>query len=156
VDRELLGAVVGVLSSLGAVHGILANGITDKPIELGSDNKPEDDDSNLDTGHARRIADSGQPGSDAFILEYPPVLSNRTANEHDDSDNGIDNTKSPRTAKRRRPCSSILPMLERRRFRITKMGKAEGKISITAIPASQETTMSGQLGGKFPLRRAAG
>jgi hypothetical protein len=111
MNGELLGAMVGLLSSLGAVHGILANGITDEPIELGSDNKSKGDDSNLDTGHARRIVDSGQLGSDAFILEYPPVLSNRTANEHDNGANGIGN-KSPRTAKRQRsaspPCNSIL------------------------------------------------
>lgn len=59
---------------LGAVHGILANGITDEPVELGSDNTSKGDGSNLDTGHARRIVDSGQLGSDASILEYPPML----------------------------------------------------------------------------------
>lgn len=90
----------GLLSFLGIVHGI-SNGITDEPIELGSDNESKGDDSNLDTGHARGIVDSGQLGSDAFILEYPHVLSNRTANEHDDSYNGIDN-KSPRIVKRQR------------------------------------------------------
>ena len=104
VDGELLGAMVGLLSSLGAGHGILANGITDEPIELGSDNTSKGDDSNLDTGHARRIVDSGQLGSDAFILEFPPALSNRTANEHNDGYNGIDN-KSPRIVKRQRSAS---------------------------------------------------
>ena len=101
--------MVCVLSSLGAVHGILANSITDKPIELGSYNKSEGDGGNHDTRHARRMVDSGQPGSAALILEHPPTLPNRMAGEHDDSDIGIDNPKSPRTAKRQRPCSSILP-----------------------------------------------
>jgi hypothetical protein len=82
-----------VLSSLD-VYGILANGITDKSIELGTDNKSEGDDSSLDTGHACRMVDSGKPGSDAFNLEHLPVLPNYTASKHD---------------MRQKHCSSILP-----------------------------------------------
>jgi hypothetical protein len=142
--------MVGVLSSLGAAHRILANGIADEPITLDSDDKPDDDNSNLDAEHASRTLNSGQPRSNAFILKHPPMLSNRTASEHDGSDINIDDTKSRQTAKRPRPCSSILP--HTRILPFTKMGKAAGKISITAIPTSQETAIAGQSGGKFLLR----
>lgn len=91
------------------MHGILSNRTADKPIQLGSDDKSKGDDSSLDAGHAHRMVGSGQPGSGAFIFEHPPVLPNRTASEHDSGDIGIDNAKSPRTTKRQRPCSSILP-----------------------------------------------
>jgi hypothetical protein len=60
------------------------------------------------------------------------VMDNATIHhtEHDNSDIGIENTKSPLIAKRQRP------ILEHPRFRITKLRRAAGKISIIAIPTS--------------------
>ena len=52
----------------------------------------------------------------------------------------------------RLPATPSYAVPARRRFRITKMGKAAGKTSITAIVRSQETTITGQSGGKFRLR----
>ncbi len=53
MDREPLAAMPSVLGSLDAVHRILANGIADEPIILECDDRPDDDDDNLDTKHTR-------------------------------------------------------------------------------------------------------
>jgi hypothetical protein len=70
-----------VLSSLD-IYRILANNIIDKSIKLGINNKSEGDNSSLNTRHACRIVDSRKPGSDAFNLEYLPMLSNYIASEY--------------------------------------------------------------------------
>lgn len=88
---------------------MLVNHTTDKPIRLCSDNQSRSDGSNFDVGQGCCMVDSGQPGSGAFISGHPPMLSNRTASEHEYGDVGIHNTKSPQTAKRLRPWSSIPP-----------------------------------------------
>lgn len=96
---------------LGAAHRILANGILDKPITLDSDDKQDDNDSNLPAEHASRTLNSGRLGNDAFNLENPPTLPDCKANEHGDGDIGIDNSKFPRTAERKSApprCDSIL------------------------------------------------
>lgn len=110
-DREPQVAMVSEPTP-GLVHRIVANGIADKPITLDSDDKLNDDDSNLHAKHMSRILNSGRPGNDAFSLINSPTLPNHVANEHDDGDISIDNTKSPRPAKRQRSaspsCNSIL------------------------------------------------
>ena len=104
--------MVGVLSSFGAAHRILANSIADESITLDSYNKLDNDDSDLHAKHASRSLSSGRQDNGAFNLENRPLLPNHTANEHDDCDIGIDNTKSLQPAKRQRsaspPCNSIL------------------------------------------------
>ena len=95
---------------LGLVRIILANDIIDGPIIFDSDDRSTDNNDFLDTRHAPRILESGQPGNNVWNLQSPPTLYNNTADRHVNCDNGIKN-KSPRTAKRQRsaspPCISI-------------------------------------------------
>jgi hypothetical protein len=104
MDQELLVAMVSVLSSLGRVHRILANGIADEPVILGNDDRPKGDDNNLDTEPAPHILDSRQSSSDTFNLETPPILSNRTANKRDNYESTVTGKQqwsvSPRPAVR--------------------------------------------------------
>jgi hypothetical protein len=77
---------------------------------LESDSKSENGDDNFDTTHALRTLDSEQPGHDALDWEILPTLFNRSADEpkdgdNDDGDNDIENSTSPRPAKRQRPAS---------------------------------------------------
>lgn len=130
--------------SLGAVHRILAHGITDEPNILDSDKKSEDN-NNLDTGHSSCILDSGQPGNNAFIwkthLRFPiarPTSMTMVTMALITSPRVLLNDRGPFHLAATPPYA----VPTRRRFRIAKMGKAAGKISITAIP-SQETTISG-------------
>lgn len=83
------------------MHRIIAHEIIDEPIIFYSDDKSGDDD-NFDTGHTSRTLDSAQPGNDVLDLESPRPLSNRTTNEHDNRNDGIDNNKPPHTTKRQR------------------------------------------------------
>jgi hypothetical protein len=76
------------------VHRILTNSIIDKLIELSNNNKLKGDNSNLNIRHTYYIINSGKPGSNAFILEYSPMLSNYIASEYNNSDISINNTKS--------------------------------------------------------------
>ena len=110
---------------------------------MGIDEKSKGDDSNLDTGHACGIVDNGQPGNNAFILEHLPLLSNCTASEHDNGNIGINNTRSLQTAKRQRPCSSILPHTRTPPLPHNEDGNSNSENIDHSDP------------GKFPLRRAA-
>jgi hypothetical protein len=64
------------------VYRILANGIINKLIKLGTNNKLKGDNSSLNTRHAYYIVDSGKLGSNAFNLEHLPLLPNYTASEY--------------------------------------------------------------------------
>ena len=87
------------------MHRILANGITDATIVLERDDRLDDNNSNLHVEPACRALNNKRPSNNAFNLENPPILPNRTTNEDDDSDIGINNTKSPRLTKRQRSAS---------------------------------------------------
>jgi hypothetical protein len=83
----------------------------DELITLDSNNGSEDN-VNLDTERAPRFLESRRLGSDVLDLDSLQPLPTRTANEHDDSDISVDNTKPPRITKRQRStsprCDSIL------------------------------------------------
>ena len=61
VDGRSLAAMVGVLSSLGAAYRIiLAKSISDEPITLSSNERPDNDEGNFYTEHASRTLNSGR------------------------------------------------------------------------------------------------
>jgi hypothetical protein len=70
-----------VLSSLD-IYKILANGIIDKLIKLGTNNKLEGNNSSLNTRHACYIVDNRKLSSNAFNLKHLPMLSNYIASEY--------------------------------------------------------------------------
>jgi len=104
MDRVPLEAMVSVLCPLSTVHKIFINSIADEPIILDDDNRSEDGDGNLDTEFAPLTFHSGQPNYNAFNLETPPILFNRTVSERD-NDHGISNDETTLTAKRQRSVS---------------------------------------------------
>jgi hypothetical protein len=96
-----------VLSSFGAGHRILANGIEDEPITLDSDNKLDNDDSDLYAKHTSHSLNSERQDNDGFNLENPHILPNYTVNAQDDHDIDIDNTKLLHPTKRQRSASPL-------------------------------------------------
>jgi hypothetical protein len=102
INREALATIVSVLSSLGIVHRILSNSITDKPIIFYSD-RSKDDDYNLDTKVASYALNSRQPSYNASNLKTPSIPSNLTAKRGDnhiskDQNNALDTSNPKVTA----------------------------------------------------------
>lgn len=146
-------------NSLLGSRGSRAGSTYNEPILLHSDDELEDD-NNLDPGHARCIVEGGQPGCDTFDMEHPPMLS----------------THRPTSMERVvmasiKPClirllndggPTLFPppppdaILARHCLLVKKMRKAVGNLLVTAIPKSQEPTISTPNGGRFPLHKAAG
>lgn len=76
-----------------------ANRTTDKPVELDSNDRSEDN-SNLDNGHTPRIVTGRQLSYNASYQEHLPTISNHKAHEH--GVDGIINKSKPQTVKRQR------------------------------------------------------
>ena len=90
---------------------MLAYTFTDKLIVLGSNDRPEDKDNNLNNTHAPIALDSEKLSNDALDLDILPSPFSRSANrvkdsDSDNSNNNINNNISSRSVKRQRSSSS--------------------------------------------------